>query len=381
MTTQQPEILLLNFSHAASGGQRNSFDRFNSRVAPLGLHCLAAIDNTRIMVVDALSLSHLVECLNGIDNGLIRAVIVSLPASCQNEIVAPLLSGLRSMFPAAVFGCAPDHEDIVANFDFVIRGTGKTAILRLLRGDRLRGYFDTVADDLLSPLPVPEETPAPVGYELETEKWLGGKTIEIFQPWLGLLDQRNEIFTYPGLLWLAAMVGWLQKSAYAAFHFSLSGLCCDNLHELRSVMLNLKARFAVSFTVEEFKHITAIGYPLQQIWLHDVCDKNAAAALEIMKQISQAGCQPCLLIDRRWLTIAEPQALLAGAERIVISDLSSWPAAGLKRLIGRFWSFRSRFFMRLFGLKKASELIVFMKTAYFVLEVLFLSENSGRGEK
>lgn len=378
MESQQPEILLLHLSFTAANVQSNGLNRLQKIVAPLGLHCLATMAPERISVIELYSAAQAKEMVEISRSETIKAVILSnVQESCIGEL-AELITVLRCSFPRALIGCSHDSPATYV-CDFIIRGTGKTCILRLLRGDRLTGSFDMLADDLLSPLSFPDTSLLLSGYELETEKWLTGKTLEIMQPWLGLLDQSSEIFTYPGIAWVAEMIAVLQKSGFVAFHFCLCGLSADNLHELRSVMLNLKAPFAVSFKIDDIKQITSIGYPLLQIWLCDLSASNAAQAVLLMKDIHQADCAPCLKLDRQWLTIEDQQAILALADRIIIKDLHYWPVSALRSLVGRFWGYRKRFFKRLFGLKSAAELIVFMKTAYFILEVLFLSEKKNGG--
>lgn len=377
MASQQPEILLLNIPFAALNSQRDSLSRFASRSAPLGLFCLAAIDPERIKVIDSPGLPQISEVLSCYDARTIKAVILHLQPGIPCGQINALLERFRSLFPLATIGCGQTGETVCAGFDFAIRGTGKTAILRILRGEKMCGFFDTLADDLDSPLSVPEELLIDSGYELPPEKWCGGKTIEVFQPWLGLLELSHEVFVYPGVAWIAAMVDWLKKSGYVFFHLCPSGLRPENLHELRSVMLNCKARFAVSFMVDHVEHMATIGYPLQQIWLHGISLKNYVKAADLMRQIRQSDCQPCLQVDRHLLNIPEWLTMISLAERMVIGDFLDWPKAGLQRLTWKFWSYHQRFFSRLIGLKSASELIVFMKTAYVVLEILFLSDKNG----
>lgn len=377
MASQPTEILLLNIPFAMLNSQRDSLSRFVSRAVPLGLFCLAAIAPERIKVIDFPGLSQISEVLSSYDAQSVKAVILHLQPEASADQINTLLERFRSFFPLAAIGCGQPGEKACAAFDFAIKGTGKTAILRILRGDQLRGMLDTLADDLDSPLNVPDEQLFDSGQELASEKWFAGKTIEIFQPWLGLLEHSHEAFVYPGAAWLAAMVDWLKKSGYVFFHFCPSGLRQDNLHELRSVMLNCKARFAVSFMVDHIEHISTIGYPLQQIWLHGISLKNFSKAVELMRQIRQSDCQSCLLVDRQWLKLPEWLPLLALADRMVVGDFLDWPKDSLKHLTWKFWSYRQRFFARLIGLKSASELIVFMKTAYVVLEILFSSDKNG----
>jgi len=152
-----------------------------------------------------------------------------------------------------------------------------------------------------------------------------------------------------------------------------SGLTCANLHELRSIMLNLEMPFAASFNISDDLHFTRVGAPLRQIWLYHPRPESAQRCLELLARIRAADCLPGLQLDHDSIGIATESELLAAAGRICFDDLRCWPISDLKRVMARFW--RRRFFSRLAGLRSAGELIMFMKTSYNILDILLSSER------
>lgn len=374
METPSTEIILLNLNSLNADAQPR-FNRFPGRPAPLGLCCLAAVAPERIAVIDGANPQQLFDQLATIEATAVKAVICQIAAAAGTENPAGILTQVRKMFPGALLGVSTERPELPTGFDFASNGTGKAVVLRILRGDRPSGFLDTRDDDFASPLPIPQEPMTDCGYEILPEKWLFARTLEIFQPWLGLLDQSGQCRTYPGIDWFANLVSWLQRSGFAAFHLRPSGLTSENLHELRSVMLNLKARFAVSFLASDHLNIRQIGAPLQQVWLYNPTAASVADTREKLQQIRETGFQACLQIDRHWFADSETQPLIKLVERIAISDESHWSFADLKKFTARFWGSRNRFFRRLFGLKSASELVMFLKTSYMVLEIMFTSEK------
>jgi hypothetical protein len=370
MEPTAPEILLLNISAGALNRESSALGRFRPVYAPLGLHCLAASAPERIAVIDGKSRAQLCDALQFYRNMPVKTIV--LHYSDGEDGMPQFLALLREMFPAVSIGSHLSEGD--AGFDFYVHGTGKTAVLRILRGERLHGKIDTLAEDLRSPLHVPQNHLLETGYDIFPEKWIAGRTIEVFQPWLGLLDQSRKIMAYPGIAWIAEMVGWLQKSSYVAFHFNPSGLEADDLHELRSVMLNLRAPFAVSFWAGAGRMFKPVGNPLRQIWLYYPNPETADESVVQLQAVASCGCQPCLQVDSRCRQVMDHR-MFSAAEKMVITDQEDWDIGALKHLTGRFWSCRRRFFRRLFGIKNASELINFMKTAYMILEILFASDK------
>ncbi len=374
METPETEIVLLSIPADCCLNQPG-INRFPGRSAPLGLYCLAAVAPQRVAVVDAVSSQAAFDMLPFGSSISVKAVICQASENSDPDKIARFCLRLREILPGVALGVNNQSAAVPVGFDFAVKGTGKSAVLRILRGDKLSGFIDCSHDDASSPLSVPDEPLIDCGYDIFPEKWLYGSTLEIFQPWLGLMDQNTITRTWPGLDWVAGLITWLKKSGFASFHFRPSGLTCDDLHELRSLMLNLKTRFAVSFTTADFINIRQIGWPLQQVWLY-VSKPLASDVLRgYLQHIREAGFQACMQINHNWCEIGNSNSLLGLVDRLAFSDYDSWPFADLKRLTAHYWSGKTRFFRRLFSIRSASELVMFMKTSYMMLETILSSEK------
>lgn len=376
MQTTAPEILLMRLP-ADCDVVWPSYNRFPGRNAPLGLLCLAAVEPHRISAVDATTSQGLIDCLASYPSESIKAVILQRSDKTDQEKARAFSQRVRELLPRASVGVNAEKAEVPAWADFAVDGTGKSAILRILRGDRLAGFIDHRHDDDLSPLPVPEEPFIDCGYDIHPEKWLAGTTLEICQPWQGLHDLSFSRRSWPGLDWVSRLVAWLKASGIAAFHFRPSGLNCDDLHELRSLLLNQKVRFAVSFAADDDINIRQIGWPLQQVWLYYPTRNSSGSIREQLQHIHDAGFQTGLQVNSAWLNCQGHSSIIGLVDRLAIIDDGFWPAGELRHLVVRYWGGKNRFFRRLFSLRNASELVMFMKTSYFLLETLFSSEEEG----
>ncbi len=376
MQTTGPEILLMKLP-ADCDVVWPCYNRFPGRNAPLGLLCLAAVEPQRIATLDAPTSQSLIDCLASYSSEAIRAVFLQRSDKTDPEKARVFSQRVREFLPKTSVGVNVEKAEAPDWADFAVDGTGKSAVLRILRGDRLTGFIDHRHDDDLSPLPVPEEAFIDCGYDIHPEKWLAGTTLEVCQPWQGLHDMSAGRRSWPGLDWVSRLVSWLKASGIAAFHFRPSGLNCDDLHELRSLLLNQKARFAVSFAADDEINIRQIGWPLQQVWLYYPTRSSAEKMREHLQQIHDAGFQAGLHVNSAWLNCQGYGCMAGLADRLAIIDDGLWPAGELRRLVVRYWGGKNRFFRRLFSLKSASELVMFMKTSYFLLETLFSSEEEG----
>ena len=371
MQNPKSEILLISSEAEATTGDYHSLRHFGGCFAPLGLFCLAAAAPGRIAVVNAGNLTQLNECLQDFCN--IKAVVIQ-PGSCrEDKVMQSTVTELRKRFPAVSIGISDPTATHREAFDFTVAGTGKTAVLRILRGEVPAGLFDGQTAATFDILDIPKEPHAEGEYEAHPEKWLAGRTLEVFQPWLGLLDRSENYFCWPGIDWMAKFISWLKLSGYGAVHFRPSGLTPANLHELRSVMLNLEMPFAASFNISEDLHFTRVGAPLRQIWLYHPAPETAHICLEQLDRIRSADCLPGVQLNLGSSGLATEPEMLAAAERICLSDLPCWALSDLKRVMARFW--RRRFFSRLARLRSAGELIMFMKTSYNILDILLSSER------
>ncbi len=377
METPETEIILLSMPADCRLGQPG-LNRFPGRPAPLGLYCLAAVSPQRISVVDSVSSQAAIDMLPTGSSSPLKAVICRVSENADPGKVARFCLRLREILPGVSLGVNSQAASVPVGFDFSVKGSGKAAVLRILRGDRLSGFIDCSHEDAASPLSVPDEPLLDCGYDICPEKWLYGSTLEIFQPWLGLLDENVSLRTWPGLDWVAGLIVWLKKSGFSSFHFRPSGLTCDDLHELRSLMLNLKTRFAVSFTTADSINIRQIGWPLQQVWLYVSQPLAAELLRDHLQHIRDADFQACLQISRSWCEIDNSDSLLNHIDRLVFNDCDSWAFTDLKRLTAHYWSGRNRFIRRLFSIRSASELVMFMKTSYMILEIILSAEKKGR---
>ncbi len=375
MQTPNNEIILLNLP-ADCNATRPCYNRFPGRPAPLGLFCLAATAPQQILVVEAQNSPAMIDALTGLTG--VRAVICQASDKADPERLQQFGSRIRATLPGVMLGINTENSETPAGFDFSVKGTGKAIVLRILRGDRPSGFVDCSCEDAASPLTVPEDPFFDCGYEILPEKWLYASTLEIAQPWLGLQDRSITRRTWPGLDWVAGLISWLKKSGFAAFHFCPSGLTADDLHELRSLMLNQKARFAVSFTADASVNIRQIGWPLLQVWLYQTGEIPLATLEHHLQHIHDAGFLAGLQIDRTWTAIDGSASLLSQIDRLAFSDESCWPFSELRRVTARYWSGKNRFIRRLFSIRSASELVMFMKTTYMILETVFSADDKGR---
>ncbi len=349
--------------------------RLLGRMAPFGLLCLAAVAPGRIAVADSGTIAGIIDHLQTFVASDVKAIILSASPELDLAKVSLFAGQLRALFPGVCLGIGVDEAMTPAAFDFSLTGTGKTAVLKILQGEKLAGHADCRADDADSPLPAPGETFIDCGYDIAPEKWLNACTLEILQPWQGLLDTSIAVKTWPGLDWVAGFIGWLKSAGVSSFHFGPSGLACKDLQELRSLMLKFKSRFSVSFCADDPLDIGQIGWPLQQVWVYNPSGSSADGLTAKIRHIHEAGFEACLQLDRRWLSVAGQDGLLGQIDRLVVGDADLWPFGELKKLMLRYWSAKNRFFRRLFSVRSASELVMFMKTSYMVLETIFSSDR------
>lgn len=369
MQNSQSEILLIGNLAELAGHQ--SPRRFRNSFAPLGLLCLAATAPERIYVFVGSDLARLREILPTLNK--VRAAIIQVDCESERETLRKLVACLRQYLPEMRIGISNQTLPDCDFCDFRVNGTGKTTILRILRGEV---PAETLSDSLDLQLDMPEIPVDPLieeNIEINPEKWLTGRTIEIFQPWQGLLERSEQQFSWPKIDWLGKFMAWLQRSGYDAVHFRPSGLRPAGLHELRSVMLNLNMNFAAGFNASSNLDFSRVGKPLHQIWLYHPETVISALCREKLSQINRADCQACLALDQHAEALSEEPAILSATERICIEDQSAWQLSCLKRLLARFW--RRRFFSRLFAIRDAAELIMFMKTSYNLLDILLASER------
>ena len=376
METGKIEILLIELA-GASIKNKLSWRHSLSRSAPLGLYCLKALSPERISVIDVPA-NQITDMLSVYSEAPLKAVICRLPEEPDIEKIKNILAAVREAYPNAKIACNYITEDIVKEFDFVINGTGKTSILRILRGDILMGYCDDMKNDMVSFVEAPTEHLIDVGYNILPEKWLSVHNIEVFQPWMGLTEFSSTLFTYPGLEIMTGLLNWLKDSGFDAIHFNPNKWAVEDINRLRATVLKLKLTISISFLSIDFVKYSEILVPLKSIWLHNPQASRIDEVTQKLKEIREAGFEASLQIDYSWFGGGTTLAACRYIDHLVINDEYKWNNIELKKFTQRFWGAKSRFFRRLFGLRTAAELIIFMKNSYAMLDTLFLPDEGGR---
>ena len=372
------EILLIELA-GASVKNKLSWRHSISRSAPIGLYCLKAIDKERIALIDV-PVPQIKDMLAFYKSSPVKTVICRLAEEPDIEEVKSLIDSIHEIFPNSKLGCNFVKSDVTQNFDFVIYGTGKSSILRILRGDELRGYCDQFDNDKNAPLDIPDEPLIDVGYNVLPEKWLSVHNLEIWQPWQGLLEFSTSLFTYPGTDWMTKLLIWLTNSGFDAFHFTPSDWTVDEMNHLRAFFQKHKLQLSLSFLSNKDVCFSDILIPVKRIWLYDPQAVNAEEVVNKLKDIRNAGFESCLQINHGWFGGGITLPVCKYIDHLIIRDDYLWSNVEHKRFMQRFWGTKNRFFKRLFGLRTASELITFMKTSYALIDLMFLPEEKGDKE-
>ncbi len=369
------EILLIELA-GASVKNKLSWRHSVYRSAPIGLYCLKATDSERIALIDV-PVAQIKDMLSLYHSSPLKAVICRLAEEPDTDSVKTILSSIKEAFPKTKLGCNFIKSDVTKHFDFVINGTGKSSLLRILRGDELSGFCDQMENDMHSRLDIPAEPLVDVGYIILPEKWLSVHNLEVWQPWLGLMEFSTSLFDYPGDEWMTNLLVWLTKSGFDAFHFNPSKWNVDELNRLRALFQNLKIKLSISFLSTEEVCYSNILFPLKRIWLYEPQAINAEEIVNKLKEIKNSGFEACLQISHAWFGGGITLPVCKYIDHLIIRDEYLWSNAEHKKFMQRFWGTKNRFFKRLFGLRTASELITFMKLSYALLEILFLPEDKG----
>ena len=291
-----------------------------------------------------------------------------------------MVKKFRSIFKNAQIGISGEVEPgTVKGADFYIYGTGQTILLKALRGEKINGLQQSIKEDLELEMPVPSEAfKEKYNYIAEPEKIIKEKTIEIFQPWLGLLEYSKKLEKYPGPAWIFSLAKWLKQCGFKEFHFRPSGITPEHLHELRSLMLSCECYFAASFKEPHYSSFKSgcAGSPLAQVWFYNpgIFSSNSEC-LSCCRLLRQQEISFGFALSDKAVELQGLPDMLRLADRMSIIDIKNWEIKKLKKVFYWFWAVNHRFFKRLFTVKTAGELIGFMKTAAIVLEVMFSKER------
>lgn len=375
MNREKVEILLIELAGASI---RNKLAWRHSifRSAPIGLYCLKQINKDKIDVIDV-PVAQIVDNLNTYKNNKIKYIICRLPEDPNIEEINTILASIHNIFKTSAIGCNSTDSNIIDKFDFVIKGTGKTALTNILNGSKLSGLCDHIKEDSESNLNIPQEPLIDVGYSILCEKWLSEHNLEIWQPWQGLDEFSSNHFTYPGLDWLNNLLNWLRKSGYDSFHFNPSNWTADEVNALRSTINNLKINLSLSFNYNNPIKYSDILLPLKRLWIYYPNPREYEEVIKNLKGIKSAGFEACMQVNHSWFACGSTLPVCKYIDKLVIIDDYMWSNIELKKFIQRFWGSRNRFFKQLLNLRSASELVAFLKSSYALLEILFLPDNKG----
>ena len=375
MDNTKVEILLIEFA-GASIKNKLSWRHSIYRSAPIGLYCLKAIEPEHIAVIDV-PVPQIKDMLSLYESSPVKSIICRLAEEPDTEEIKSYLTLIREHFPKAKIGCNFIKSDISKEFDYVLYGTGKSAILNILRGIELQGYCDLMKNDLLTSLDIPKEPLTDVGYYMLPEKWLSVHNLEIWQPWLGLEEFSTSLFTYPGLEWISNLLEWLTGSGFDSFHFNPSKWTVEEINLLRTIINKIKVDLSISFLSDEAVNYSEILIPIKRIWLYEPKALEAEEVTKKLKEIKAAGFEACLLISHAWFGGGVTLPVCKYIDHIIIRDDYLWSNIEHKKFMQRYWGTKNRFFTRLFGLRTASEFLTFLKSSYALLDILFLPDNKG----
>lgn len=375
MNKVKNDILLIEMA-GVSIKNKVSWKHSIYRSAPIGLYSLKAIEPDKIGLIDVPP-SQIKDIFTLYDSSSIKTIICRLAEEPDIEDVKSIITEIHNYFPNARIGCNFIKSDFTKEFDFVIYGTGKSAILNLLRGIELQGYCDQMKNDLVSLLDIPQEPLIDVGYTMLPEKWLSIHNLEIWQPWLGLNEFTTSFFSYPGIEWISNMLEWLTKSGFDSFHFNPSKWSVDEINQLRNILNKLKIDLSISFLSDEAVNYSDILIPIKRIWLYEPKANKAEEVCNKLKCIKATGAEACLLVSHSWVEAGGPLSICKYIDHVIIRDDYLWKNHELKVFMQRFWGTRNRFFTRLFTLRTASEFLTFLKSSYALLDILFLKDNKG----
>ncbi len=375
MKNENKEILLIELA-GASIENKLSWRHSIYRSAPIGLYCLQTLDTEKIGLIDVV-VPQIKDTLYLYKESPIKEVILRLAINPDCDEIHNLINIVQNYFPKAKIGCNYIDSEIINEFDFSIKGTGKTALNILLKGEEISGIFDKTNEDLNNLLSIPQKPLIDVGYSISSEKWLNDHSIEIWQPWLGLSEFSTSFYHYPGNDWIINLLKWLIKSGFNSYHFNPSKWTVDEINLLRPIINNFKINLSLSFNSSEEVNYSDILIPIKRIWLYEPHAKKAENIIQKLKNIKSAGSEACLQINYSWFGNGSTLQFCKYIDHLVISDSYSWSNKDYKKFIQRFWGSRNRFFRRLIRVRSASELVVFLKSVYELLDILFLPDNKG----
>lgn len=343
---------------------------------PLGLYCLQSIAPEKIGVAD-IQHNHEIISRYKSDYPNIRVIIVK-PDIYQESSLELLLTKIKKLWPGVLTGIAsPKNSRSLTNADFYVRSTGRSALIRILRGENPSGLeMETEAKQLeLLPTPV-SDIESEFTYETCLEKSLGEQTIDIYRPWLGFMEKTNAPASDPGSVWLNSMISWLTKNGYRCFHFY--PLSIDSLELIKCLSRVQKVKIAIGFNISDLDTDWLIHLKnVEQLWLYHPQCKDASQALKKLHSAKKCGSKACLELNSALDDINNDLkcALLRMPDRISFCRESDWKQETVRKVYKSHWTF-SNFCRSLLNIRNLGELIVFIKLFNEALNTLTLKTNT-----
>ncbi len=378
MEPSQPEIILLNVFDN-SKNRNVPFWRSSQLVAPLGLFCLQELAPKRVSV-KSVPAEFSSEDFYGIDTSKVLAVVLQESSFFDEATVESYFKTLRSAFPGVSIGLAGQRAEFFArHFNFTVFGTGATAILRILRGMPVKGYIDTLEEDVKTKLPIPDRNCFHnFDFRSSVERTLSGKTLDISKPWMGMLDNSSIEFESFDEDWIKSLLAWLTRYGYKSFQFNYLGNNPEHIHLLRTLCWSIKVDFGVFVSDWEFveRIKTWPGNPLKQIWfsgdLSQFYKKNTfEQAKAIFDDIKKSGVESGIYLQPSFLMDPNSSRLLRLVNNISFTDSAKWNGSSMRNVSLHFWKSNWRFVKKLLSIKSAMELVDFMRLSYSILECIF----------
>ncbi|RCK80764.1 MAG: hypothetical protein OZSIB_2652 [Candidatus Ozemobacter sibiricus] len=380
------EILLIHTT-ASPQIRYGRLQKAAGRTAPLGLACLEAAFPGRLALVDLQhrgsgALEAVAAALDGLLANLwpspwprVRAVVVQAASDWTEETSATLAQAIRERFPEARLVLGGEiRRRFLPHWDALVLGTGHRLVAGLLAGDHPSGWSETLAADLREPLPVPASplTDA-AGYTASAEKQITGRTIAVYQPWLGLLDRTQILCTRPPIPFLARLVPWLQRSGFDAVAFAAPVWPAAAYEELQEICF--QQRFPFSLAVSDPSEAAAIarlptGF-LDRLWLfpgnrEDLLEAFSAIAPRFGEMEVRLGLR--LRHDLARSPFLE--SLMECCEHLSIKLPGEWESALLRRVLVDFYLRQGRLWQHLWRLRSARDLLTFMRGAYGLFDLV-----------
>jgi hypothetical protein len=378
METTTTEILLV---HTTPDSKRSygPFWRNAGKMAPLGASCLASIAPDRISVVDLQDHCPDERYFWQYTTQNLKAVLVQQSEDWDITHSNDFLLKLRALFPDCKLALVGENaKDLGKDWDVATFDTGLKLVLRFLRDIKTEGWIESSKYDENSFLPIPETKMFDQwGYCAEVEKSLKGKTIEIFRPWMGLIERCQFEKAVPDEKWLKKFLLWLNGNGYSSFYFHAYSYSEEFYQNLRAINFGLRTEFAIAFAnIESAKVLPQIpGFPLKAIWIKlqgELAEKDYFLELSRQAKSSNLVLGADLYPD---FSTEQANKLLKYFDSLAFKEGGNWKQSQLKKMVLKFWFKEGNFFAKLVRLRSIKDLISFLKMAYGIFDTILSANN------